>query len=99
MGKKISIDSSTMMNKVFEILEAQKIFNLKKKQLEILIHPAAYLHSIIKFNNGTSKLLVHETNMKIPIFNTLYDKNQKILSSKRVDIKKLNNLNLSLIHI
>lgn len=95
MGKKISIDSSTMMNKVFEILEAQKIFNLKKKQLEILIHPAAYLHSIIKFNNGTSKLLVHETNMKIPIFNTLYDKNQKILSSKRVDIKKLNNLNLS----
>ncbi len=95
MGKKISIDSSTMMNKVFEILEAQKIFNLKKKQLEILIHPTAYLHSIIKFNNGTSKLLVHETNMKIPIFNTLYDKNQKILSSKRVDIKKLNNLNLS----
>ena len=95
MGKKISVDSSTMMNKVFEILEAQKIFNLKKTQLDILIHPTAYLHSIIKYKNGISKLLVHETNMKIPIFNTLYDKNQKIFNSKRVDFKKLNNLNLS----
>ena len=95
MGKKISVDSSNMMNKVFEILEAQKIFNLKKKQLKILIHPNAYLHSIIKFNNGISKLLVHETNMKIPIFNTLYDKKQKKMNSKNIDIKKLNNLNLS----
>ncbi len=95
MGKKISVDSSTMMNKVFEILEAQKIFNLKKTQLDILIHPTAYLHSIIKYKNGISKLLVHETNMKIPIFNTLYDKNQKIFNSKSVDFKKLNNLNLS----
>ena len=95
MGKKISVDSSNMMNKVFEILEAQKIFNLKKKQLKILIHPNAYLHSIIKFNNGISKLLVHETNMKIPIFNTLYNKKQKKMNSKNIDIKKLNNLNLS----
>ena len=95
MGKKISVDSSNMMNKVFEILEAQKIFNLKKKQLKILIHPNAYLHSIIKFNNGISKLIVHETNMKIPIFNTLYDKKQKKMNSKNIDIKKLNNLNLS----
>lgn len=95
MGKKISVDSSNMMNKVFEILEAQKLFNLKKKQLKILIHPIAYLHSIIKFNNGTSKLLVHDTNMKIPIFNTLYNNNNKIMNSKNINFKKLNNLNLS----
>jgi 1-deoxy-D-xylulose-5-phosphate reductoisomerase len=50
MGKKISIDSATMMNKVFEIIEAKKIFNLKYSQLEILIHPQSYLHAIVKFN-------------------------------------------------
>ena len=64
MGKKITIDSATMMNKVFEIIEAKKIFNLNYKQLEILIHPKSYLHAIVKFNNGLSKLLVHDTNMK-----------------------------------
>ena len=56
MGKKISIDSATMMNKVFEIIEAKKIFNLKYNQLEILIHPQSYLHAIVKFNNGLTKL-------------------------------------------
>ena len=60
---KITIDSATMMNKVFEIIEAKKIFNLNYKQLEILIHPKSYLHAIVKFNNGLSKLLVHDTNM------------------------------------
>ena len=72
MGRKISIDSATMMNKVFEIIEAKKIFNLKYNQLEILIHPKSYLHAIVKFNNGLSKLLVHDTNMIIPIFNSIY---------------------------
>ena len=72
MGKKISIDSASMMNKVFEIIEAKKIFNLRYNQLEILIHPQSYLHAIVKFNNGLTKLLVHDTNMKIPIFNSLY---------------------------
>ena len=94
MGKKISIDSATMMNKVFEIIEAKKIFNLNYNQLEILIHPKSYLHAIVKFNNGLSKLLVHDTNMTIPIFNSIYDKNDKIIISKKIDIEVLNNLDL-----
>ena len=52
MGKKISIDSATMMNKVFEIIEAKKIFDVNYKKLSILTHPQSYIHSIIKFNNG-----------------------------------------------
>ena len=44
MGKKISIDSATMMNKIFEIIEAQKIFNLDIKKFKILIHPNSYIH-------------------------------------------------------
>jgi 1-deoxy-D-xylulose-5-phosphate reductoisomerase len=94
MGKKITIDSATMMNKVFEIIEAKKIFDLNYKQLEILTHPKSYLHAIVKFNNGLSKLLVHDTNMIIPIFNSIYFNTDKKLKSKNIDINVLNNLNL-----
>ena len=94
MGKKISIDSATMMNKVFEIIEAKKIFNLSYKQLEILTHPKSYLHAIVKFNNGLSKLLIHDTNMTIPIFNSIYFGDDKKIKSKKIDIKILNNLDL-----
>ena len=94
MGRKISIDSATMMNKVFEIIEAKKIFNLKYNQLEILIHPKSYLHAIVKFDNGLSKLLVHDTNMIIPIFNSIYNNYEKKIKSNRIDIKILNNLDL-----
>ena len=99
MGKKISIDSATMMNKVFEIIEAKKIFNLKYSQLEILIHPKSYLHAIIKFNNGLTKLLIHDTNMKIPIFNSLYQGKKNRIKSYPLNIKTLNNLELKRINI
>ena len=94
MGKKISIDSATMMNKVFEVIETQKIFNISKSNIKILIHEDSYLHALIKFKNGITKLLVHDTNMKIPIFNTLYDNQNKILDTKRLDLNKLNKLKL-----
>ena len=94
MGKKITIDSATMMNKVFEIIEAKKIFDLDYKQLEILTHPKSYLHAIVKFNNGLSKLLVHDTNMTIPIFNSIYFNTDKKFKSKNIDIEVLNDLNL-----
>ena len=94
MGKKITIDSATMMNKVFEIIEAKKIFDLNYKQLEILTHPKSYLHAIVKFNNGLSKLLVHDTNMIIPIFNSIYFNTDKKLKSKNIDIEALNDLSL-----
>ena len=94
MGKKISIDSATMMNKVFEIIEAKKIFNFKYKQLEILIHPNSYLHAIVKFDNGLTKFLTHDTNMTIPIFNSIYPNNSKKIKSNNLDLKTLNNLEL-----
>ena len=95
MGKKISIDSATMMNKVFEIIEAKKIFNIKYNDLSILIHPDSYIHAIVKFSNGIIKLIAHDTDMKIPIQNTLYDGVSKNIQTNKIDIKKLNNLNLN----
>ena len=94
MGKKITIDSATMMNKVFEIIEAKKIFDIKYNQLEILMHSKSYLHAIVKFNNGLSKLLVHDTNMTIPIFNSIYFNTDKSIKSKKINLKTLNNLDL-----
>ena len=93
MGKKISVDSATMMNKVFEIIEAKKIFNISYKKLSILIHPKSYVHAIIKFRNGLTKLVIHDTNMKIPIANSLYS-SSKLLNSRNLDFKILNNLDL-----
>jgi len=94
MGKKITIDSATMMNKVFEIIEAKKIFDFNYSQLEILIHPKSYLHAMVKFNNGLVKLLVHDTSMTIPIFNSIYLDTDKTIKSKKIDIEILNNLSL-----
>ena len=91
MGKKISTDSATMINKVFEIIEAKKIFKISYNKLAIIIHPKSYVHAIIKFKNGLTKIIVHETNMKIPIFNSLYS-SKKIINSKKLDFKTLNNL-------
>ena len=95
MGKKISIDSATMMNKVFELIEAQRIFNLDRSKFKILIHPQSLVHAIVKFDNGLTKLLIHDTNMKIPIFNTLYQDSNKKLKTNKLNIKKLNNLNFN----
>ena len=90
MGRKISIDSSTMMNKVFEFIEAIKIFNIKKKNLEILIHPSSYVHAIVLYQGNLIKFLAHEPKMSIPIANALGLKNRQI---KLLNEKKIINLN------
>ena len=80
------------MNKVFEIIEAKKIFDIPYKKLSIIIHPKSYVHAILKFKNGLTKIIVHDTNMKIPIYNSLYDSN-RLIDSKKLDLKILNDLN------
>jgi 1-deoxy-D-xylulose-5-phosphate reductoisomerase len=92
MGKKITIDSATLMNKVFEVIEAKKIFNFDYKKLNILVHPKSYVHAIVKFTNGLTKILIHDTNMTIPIFNSLYPNFQKKIESKDLDLSIINNL-------
>jgi 1-deoxy-D-xylulose-5-phosphate reductoisomerase len=98
MGKKISIDSATMMNKVFEVVETKNIFSISYKKIFILIHPRSYIHAIVKFHDGTIKFLAHESSMKIPIFNTLYLNQHKKISSNELDIDILNNLKLQKIN-
>ena len=95
MGKKISVDSATMINKVYEVIEAKNIFNIPYENIEIIIHPKSYVHALIKFTNGLTTIIAHDTTMKIPIFNSLYSKSDKKIFTNTINFKTLNNLNLS----
>ena len=97
MGKKITVDSSTLMNKILELIEAQKIFNISNENLDILIHPSSLIHAIVEFKNGLTKLLFHDTNMIIPITNALYNNKLNIdnFYKPKIDFDKKNLLNLN----
>ena len=99
MGKKISIDSATMINKIYEVIEAKNIFNIPYKNIGILIHPKSYIHAILKFNNGLIKIVAHDTTMKIPIFNTIFFDSNKKLKSKKVNFKLLNDLKFKKVNL
>ena len=92
MGKKISIDSANLMNKVFEVIEACRIFKFNKKKYRIMIHPQSYVHSIIRFKNGLIKMILYNTDMKIPISNTLYGRKNHVLNVKKIDANILSKL-------
>jgi len=59
-----------------------------------LIHPKSYIHAIIKFNNGLTSIIAHDTTMKVPIFNTLFIESNNMLKTKKINVNILNNLNL-----
>jgi 1-deoxy-D-xylulose-5-phosphate reductoisomerase len=88
MGKKISIDSANLMNKVLEVIEASLIFNMPISKFKIIIHPQSLVHAIIEFKNGLSSMLYHYNDMKIPITNSLYN--------NFFNFKKTNDICLSL---
>ena len=92
MGKKISIDSANLMNKVFEVIEACKIFKFSKDKYRIMIHPQSYVHSIIRFKNGLIKMILYNTDMKIPISNTLYGRKNYVSNIKKIDTEILNKM-------
>lgn len=73
MGKKITIDSSTLVNKILELIEAQKLFNIPSDKLDIIIHPNSLVHAIVVFKNGITKMLYHPTTMIVPIVNAIFD--------------------------
>ena len=93
MGKKISIDSATLVNKLFEVIEAQRLFGIDIKNIDIKIHRQSYIHSIINFKNGLIKICAHKPVMTIPIGNTLMSDNN-FINKNNIDYKVLNNLKL-----
>ena len=67
MGNKITIDSATMFNKAFEIIEASHLFNLDASQIEVIIHPQSIIHSIVEYKDGAMKAQMGVSDMKVPI--------------------------------
>ena len=67
MGKKISIDSATMMNKGLEVIEAMHLFNLRLEEVDVIIHPQSLIHSMVCYNDGSIILQASKNDMKIPI--------------------------------
>ena len=94
MGKKISVDSATLMNKVLELTEALKLFTFDLKKYEIIIHPQSLVHAIVKLKNGTTIFLYHCPDMKIPIANALFNKFNylDLFSNINKKVKSIQNL-------
>ena len=94
MGKKISVDSATLMNKILETAEAQKLFDLPNSKFDILIHPESLVHAIIHLKNGLIKFIYHDTSMIIPISNAIFDNKLDISTvyEKKNNLKVINNL-------
>tara|TARA_Y100000590_G_scaffold444867_1_gene576190 strand:+ start:669 stop:1829 length:1161 start_codon:yes stop_codon:yes gene_type:complete len=98
MGKKISVDSANLMNKVFEVIEAHKLFKFDKSKYKIVIHPQSYVHSIIRFKNGLIKMILYNADMKIPISNSIYERKNNLLKTSNLNINQLNNLSFQKIN-
>jgi len=92
MGKKITIDSATMMNKGLEVIEAYWLFNLSYPDIEIIIHPQSIVHSMVQFNDGSIKAQMGVPDMKIPIQYALTYPNHIKAPWERLEFSKLNEL-------
>ena len=92
MGKKITIDSATLMNKILELIEAYKLFNIPEDKLDIIIHPDSLIHAIVELNNGLTKFLYHETSMIIPLANAMFQDQINIREFYSYKEKKLKDL-------
>lgn len=85
MGAKITIDSATMMNKGLEIIEAHWLFNIPLERIEAVVHPQSIIHSVVTFNDGSSKAQLGPPTMKVPILYALTYPDRETLDVPRLD--------------
>ena len=92
MGKKVTIDSATLMNKGLEVIEAKWFFNIPANKIEIVIHPQSYIHSMVQFIDGTILAQISEHDMRIPIQYALFYPNRIINNFSRLELSKVGQL-------
>ena len=92
MGKKISIDSATMMNKGLEVIEASHLFRLNMKKIEVIMHPQSIIHSFVEFIDGSSLSQLGEPDMRVPIAYALGYPNRITSGVDGVSLDKLTSL-------
>ena len=92
MGAKITVDSATMMNKGFEVIEAVRLFNVTPEQVQVVVHRQSIMHSAVQFKDGTIMASLGPTDMRIPIAYALDFPKRLSNQIERVDLFKLLNL-------
>lgn len=93
MGAKITIDSASLMNKGFEVIEGKWLFDLKPEQIEVVVHPQSIIHSMVQFEDGSVKAQMGEPDMKLPIrYAFSYPYRLKADRAPRMDFTKLREL-------
>lgn len=93
MGKKITIDSATMMNKGYEIIEGHYLFNLPEEKIDVLIHPQSIVHSFVEFKDYSVKALLSNPDMKLPIEYALLEEEHGEAFIEKLDLSKICSLN------
>ena len=93
MGNKITIDSATLMNKGFEIIEAKWLFDLPKEQIKIIIHPESIIHSLVEFCDSSIIAQLGLPNMNVPILYALSFPNRLYSNFEKLDLTKIKQLN------
>ncbi|OFY39221.1 MAG: 1-deoxy-D-xylulose-5-phosphate reductoisomerase [Bacteroidetes bacterium GWF2_40_14] len=92
MGAKVSIDSASMMNKGFEMIEAHWLFNINPSEIEILIHPQSIVHSMVQFTDGSVSAQMSTPDMRLPILYSLSYPYRVALDTKRLNFSELHSL-------
>lgn len=92
MGRKITIDSSTLVNKGLEVIEAKWLFGVEADQIEVVVHPQSVIHSAVEFEDGAVIAQLGTPDMRLPIQYALYYPKRRSLSGKRLDLFRLGRL-------
>lgn len=92
MGRKITIDSSTLVNKGLEVIEAKWLFDVKMEQIEVVVQPQSIIHSMVEYVDGAIIAELGTPDMKLPIQYALYYPERRYLPGDRLDFKKLSQI-------
>ena len=92
MGKKITIDSATMVNKGLEVMEAKWLFGVKPSQIEVVVHPQSILHSAVMYEDGAVIGQMGTPDMRLPILYALFYPNRRMLYAEELDLFKVGSL-------
>lgn len=92
MGRKITIDSATLVNKGLEVIEARWLFDVKPENIEVVVQPQSIIHSMVEFEDGSVKAQLGTPDMKLPIQYALYYPERRYLAGDRLDFTKLSGI-------
>lgn len=92
MGKKITIDSATLVNKGLEVIEAKWLFDVSLEQIQVVVHPQSIIHSMVQYKDGGIIAQLGTPDMKLPIQYALFYPNRRELPGKKLDFYELNQM-------